>query len=137
MSKVANRQDVEGNITAILDGLIKAVAPFVVSEHRSSAWLELKSIIRQAFALDEELCKSRALFTAHCWNDRTVAGMRFDETFMEAALGSPAPHSGMRVELVLAPALSKTRTADGDLYEMSSYISKWIVVCSGDSGNAA
>ncbi|KAH8725613.1 hypothetical protein GQ44DRAFT_826422 [Phaeosphaeriaceae sp. PMI808] len=130
VSKTANRQHIEGHVTSVVAGLVKAVTPFVATNLKNDAEIELRGIIRQTFALDEELCKSRALFTAHCWNDRTVAGMRFDSNIMEAAQGSNAPHPGMTVDLILAPALSKTGTADGDSYERNMYICKWIVVCS-------
>lgn len=130
VSKMADAKDVEDNLKGIFLGLQKALLPFVATLLSADAWSELRNIIRKAIALDQELFKSRALFTAHCWNDRTVAGMLFDENFMEEAAGSPIPTTEMRVDLVLAPALSKTGTVDGDMYEKVSYISKWIVVCS-------
>jgi hypothetical protein len=43
----------------------------------------------------------------------------------------------MTVSLVLAEALTKTGIADGDIYEKTSFVSKWFVVCSEPSSTVA
>jgi hypothetical protein len=134
VSKSVDNQHVEANVTAVSAELEVFLSPFVIAEKKESAWSGLRTIVRQAFSLDEDLCKSRALFNAHNWDNETVLGCKFDETIMESPIGSQPPHPGMMVDLVLAPALSKTGTADGDMYEKTSFISKWIVICSEPSG---
>lgn len=94
------------------------------------AWVDLKDIVRKAVKLDEEMNKSRALFTVHTWNGDDMSGsLRFNESAMESAVGFEAARPGSTVELVVAPALSKSGTADGDAFEATSYLSKWVVLC--------
>jgi hypothetical protein len=129
VARSTKQKGVEEHINAIYAGLLKNVTSFVPAESKEKAWVELRSIIHSAVKLDEDLCKSRAFFTFHGWND-SIIGQEFNEATMEPATGLATPKPGMKVDLVLVPALWKTGTADGDMYEKLSFISKWTVICS-------
>jgi hypothetical protein len=52
-----------------------------------------------------------------------VLGYAFDDTIVEPATYPQTPHSGMMVDLALAPALTKTGTADGEcMRRLPSYL---------------
>jgi hypothetical protein len=134
VSKLADKKHIEANVTTVSAELESFLTPFVIAEKKEDAWLGLRAIVRHTFILDEDSCKSGASFNAYNWDGETVLGWKFDETIMESPTGSSLPHSGMTVSLVLAPALTKMGTADGDIDGKISFISKWIVICSEPPG---
>lgn len=104
--------------------------PFVTFKS-SSTWPDLRDIIRSAVMLDEEIQKSRALFTFSRWvnDDDYPWDLSMDESKMETATGLDPGRTGMNVELIVAPFMLKTGTADGDAYDTMSYLAKCVVVC--------
>jgi hypothetical protein len=55
VSKLADKQHIEANVTTVSAQLEKFLAPFVIAEEKGGAWLGLRTIVRQAFMLDEDL----------------------------------------------------------------------------------
>jgi hypothetical protein len=87
VSKLADKQQIEPNVTTVSAELEIFLAPFVIAEKKGGASLGLRTIVRQVFMLDEDLCKSGTLFNAHNWDDETVLGWKFDETFVASPIG--------------------------------------------------
>ncbi|KAF2267195.1 hypothetical protein CC78DRAFT_593725 [Lojkania enalia] len=106
--------------------------PFVTA-HDRSIWKDLQEIVRKATRLDEELHKSRAIFKFDTWagkgDNLRKGGYDFQDSIMQSATGFKEGQEGMTAELLLAPRLLKTGTADGDSFEKSICLAKWIVVC--------
>jgi hypothetical protein len=130
ISRQTDRQIIEQDIRFLSEELMEVVSSYVLKKNKSRARDDLVQIFREAVALDEEMCKSRALYTAHHARHEKIVGREFDGNSMEMAVGSQPASPGMIVDLVMAPALTKTGTADGELYHTTLYISKWIVMCS-------
>lgn len=130
MAKAARKTDVEFLVTDLLAKFKEILNPFVTCEE-SGVWTDLREIIQTAVRLDEEINKSRALFTFEKWygQDDDGLGFEFDESTSASAEGFEPGQFGMKVELVVAPFFMKTGTGDGDAYQTSSYLSKCIVVC--------
>jgi hypothetical protein len=101
----------------------------IVTDLKAEAWTELQDIILKAVKLDEEINKSRALISVLPWSEETIATFEWDGVSVESPVGFEAGRPGMHVELVLAPALVKTGTADGKAYDTRSFLSKWVVLC--------
>lgn len=125
MSESVEEVAVEKNIHALVARWKQTLAPLVI-RNKASIWEELENVIRKAIELDLEMNKSRALFTVHCWSVENF-GM-LDPAIIETPVGCKVAHPGLEVELILAPSLSKTGNADGDAFEMISYLSNWTVI---------
>jgi hypothetical protein len=113
-------------IDMLLEKCESILTPFV-NHNEARAWSDLGDVIGKAINLDLEMSKSRALFIVHPWSAKDLEAL--DPTKIEPAAGFQALQPGMAVELVLAPALTKIGNADGDAFEIMTFVSKWIVVC--------
>jgi hypothetical protein len=122
------KTEVDLAITRIVSTMKKNLYMYVHAS-KNEVWSELQEIVRKAVKLDEEISKSRALWTVSRWGDDVFPQLVFDEFTMETAAGFEAGRAGMSVELIVAPALVKTGTADGEAFDRTSYLCKWIVLC--------
>jgi len=130
ITEVIDPQEIDANIERVTSGLKLTLSSFV-PDWTSQAWGELKDIVKKATKLDEEMNKSRAFFDVKIWSDKDISkGLRFDDSSMESYHGFEKAQPGATVELVIAPGLIKTGTADGDLFEKSSVLTRWTVLCS-------
>lgn len=127
MSRV-KKTEVELAINRIVSTMKKSLYMYVHASN-DAVWSELQEIVGKAVRLDEEMCKSRALWTVSCWGEEGFPKLVFDELTMETAAGFEAGRPGMSVELIVAPPLVKTGTADGAAFDRTSYLCKWIVMC--------
>lgn len=128
IGKRADRLAVDTGIDRVVSKFKQDLYMYVPASN-ADVWTELREIVAKAVKLDEEMNKSRALLTVSHWEGEDFKYMKFDET-MESAVGFAAARPGMAVELVLAPAMVKMGTADGEAYDKRSYLSKWKVICS-------
>lgn len=119
---------IENNIEVILFEL-KPQLKLFVQRTELMAWKDLGDVIYDAIVLDLEFNKSRALFKVHRWSVKDVEDMRFDGARMVSPVGVQAAQSGMPVELVLAPMITKTGNADGEAFELLSLMCPWTVIC--------
>jgi hypothetical protein len=92
-------------------------------------WGHLKEVMMKAVNLDMEMNKSRAILSISCWGADDFTEMKFDESTMSSAVGFAAASQGMPVELVLAPPMIKVGTADGESYDRTVSLTKWVVIC--------
>ncbi|KAF1850455.1 uncharacterized protein K460DRAFT_412158 [Cucurbitaria berberidis CBS 394.84] len=111
IGKRAERQVVNTGIDRVVSKFKQDLYLYVPAS-KDEVWTELREIVAKAVMLDEEMNKSRALLTVSDWGEEDFKWMQFDEACMESAVGFAAARPGMSVELVLAPALVKTGTAD-------------------------
>ncbi|CAO2653529.1 Nn.00g029400.m01.CDS01 [Neocucurbitaria sp. VM-36] len=128
IGKKADRLAVETGINRVVSKF-KSELYIYVPASNADVWPELREIVAKAVRLDEEMNKSRALLTVSHWQAEDLDWMKFNENCMESAVGFPAARAGMSLELVLAPALIKVGTADGEAYDKISFLSKWTVIC--------
>ncbi|KAH6629647.1 hypothetical protein C7974DRAFT_190544 [Boeremia exigua] len=115
---------VDININMLLRSWQQTLAPYV--QNNKAVWIDLEDIIRKAVELDRELNKSRALFVVQRWSVDMMTTL--DPRIFETPMEFQEAHAGLKVELVLAPCITKTGNADGDAFESMSHISKWVVV---------
>ena len=113
------------NISIILRDLKEELTPFV-RRNETNLWSDLGDVVEKAINLDLEMSKSRALFRVHDWSTGDLG--KLDRTRLEAAAGFKQAQPGLTVELVIAPSLTKTGSADGDSFGTMLFISNWIVV---------
>ena len=128
------RSQVDAKVEEILEKLKTALEPFLTTRAQGM-WNELRTAIAEAVELDEEVHKSKAAFAFSKWSGPTRQGWGFvyDGATMESAVGFEAGRPGLSVELVVAPFFVKVGTADGESYDMQSYLSKCVVVCTEPS----
>ena len=128
MSNAASKSAVNTWVKRLVSRFKQDLYPYVPASS-ADVWTELREIVSKAVKLDEVMTRSRALLTISHWEGEEFASMKFDESSMESAAGFATPHSGMLVNLVLAPSLVKRGTADGEGYEKTTVLSKWVVIC--------
>ncbi|KAH7398669.1 hypothetical protein DE146DRAFT_736161 [Phaeosphaeria sp. MPI-PUGE-AT-0046c] len=128
LSEKVSKSAVHANVGSVAAEMQKLLKPFV-QRTIPTAWKELEAVILKAIMLDHELNKSRALSQVHRWSAEKLAEMQFDEKHMATPNGLKAARSGMKVELVLAPMITKTGNADGEAFDSLTLISPWVVVC--------
>jgi hypothetical protein len=94
---------------------------------------DLRDIVGKAVMLDKQLFESRAIFDFGTWAGKgeslTTIGYQFNTALMQPAIGFEDAKHGMRAEILLAPSLLKIGTADGDSFDKSMYLEKWVVIC--------
>jgi hypothetical protein len=125
LSQHVEPPELDANIEILLIDWKKKLTPFVKCND-SRVWRDLNDIVKNAVNLDLELNRSRALFMVRHWSAEELG--KLDQARLEAAAGFGKTQPGVTVELVLAPALTKTGSADGEAFETMLFISNWIVV---------
>ncbi|KAF2726580.1 hypothetical protein EJ04DRAFT_517744 [Polyplosphaeria fusca] len=125
----------EKSVIDLIDEFARHLEAFLqpfITEKKPTMWNDLQAIVSKAVRLDEEVHKSKAFFSFDNWSNKqdiATIGYTFNESHMESALGFEDGREGMVVELLIAPSLMKSGTTQGEDYETTAFISKWVVVC--------
>jgi hypothetical protein len=107
---------------------LKYLQPFQCSTDDASCRSSLQEIFHSAIQLDAKMNKQWAmLLPQYIWDQESIRrpyGFSFDPTLMEVSNGDNADLQQARVQLVLAPALIRTGTMDGEEYNEIKVLEK-------------
>jgi hypothetical protein len=145
LAKINNDSDKASVIRReLLDELtgyaLKYLQPLQCSTDDASCHRGLEEIILSAIQLDAKMNQQWAIVLPHyTWDEESIRrpyGFSFDHTIMEAINGENADLRQAKVQLVLAPALIRVGTMDGERYnsETKALVKAWVHVSGLSAG---